>query len=213
MLLLTRPNHDQITTYCYYWSEYVVNIANKKGIKVFDLKGNKALRRNFESYIKAHNPLLIFMNGHGSTSKVCGHDNEPLLDLKNCNSCSRNAIFYVRSCDAGALLGYELIKNGAKAFIGYKNSFYHLNSKDKRTLPLTDPISKLFLEPSNLVPISILIGNSVKEAYIKSQDAMKKNFFYAISSKATQEEHDAAQFIWMNYSSQVIFGDGNARLP
>lgn len=124
----------------------------------------------------------------------------------------REKILYVRSCEAGAVLGPTSIAKGATAFIGYKRSYWLMRSKSQHTRPLTDKISKLFLEPSNLVPISLIKGHSVKESFNKSQESMRKNFSHMISSKASTAERDAAFFLWSNYSCQVMLGNGAAKI-
>ncbi len=211
-ILITRPNHDFPTTYLYFWSELVIDEAKNKGITVLDLEGKKASKQKFVSYISRNNPHLIFLNGHGSKDSVAGYDNEVLLDEDNCEALLREKIIYARSCEAGAKLGPFSIEKGAAAFIGYNKDFWLIRSKERGTKPLTDPIAKLFLEPSNLVPITLIKGNSTQEAYQKSQENMRRNFSYMISSKSSLEERDAAFFLFSNYTCQVILGDKQACL-
>ena len=211
-ILVTRPNHDFPTTYLYYWSELVIDEAKSKGFSVLDLDGNKANKQKFVSYISRNNPRLIFLNGHGSKDSVAGFDNEVLLDEANCEVLLREKIIYARSCEAGANLGPFSIEKGAAAFIGYNKDFWLIRSKERGTKPLTDPIAKLFLEPSNLVPITLIKGNSTQEAYQKSQDDMRRNFSYMISSRSSHEERDAAFFLFSNYTCQIILGDKQAKI-
>ena len=211
-ILVTRPNYDFPTTYLYYWSELVIDEAKSKGITVLDLDGKKANKQKFVSYISRNNPRLIFLNGHGSKDYVTGYDNEILLDESNCEALLRERIIYARSCEAGANLGPLSIEKGATTFIGYNRDFWLIRSKERGTKPLTDPIAKLFLEPSNLVPITLIKGNNAKEAYQKSQESMRRNFSYMISSKSSQEERDAAFFLFSNYTCQIILGDNQAKI-
>lgn len=190
----------------------MIDEAKSKGITVLDLEGKKASKQKFVSYISRNNPHLIFLNGHGSKDSVAGYDNEVLLDEDNCEALLREKIIYARSCEAGASLGPFSIEKGAVAFIGYNKDFWLIRSKERGTKPLTDPIAKLFLEPSNLVPITLIKGNSTQEAYQKSQENMRRNFSYMISSKSSLEERDAAFFLFSNYTCQVILGDKQACL-
>ena len=80
-ILITRPNHDLATTYLYWWSKKVIDKCQEKEIKYFDLKGKKASKKNFDSYLKRNNPSFIFINGHGSEEVVTGWDNEILLKV------------------------------------------------------------------------------------------------------------------------------------
>ena len=211
-VLVTRPNHDYPTTYLYHWSKLVIEAASSKGMQVLDLDGMKANKSNFRSYIDKHEPRLVFLNGHGAKNCVAGYNDEILVDIDNCESLLKEKILYVRSCEAGAQLGPASVDKGAIAFIGYKRSYWLMRSKSQHTRPLTDRISKLFLEPSNLVPISLIKGHTVKEAYNRSQESMRRNFSYMISSKASTEERDAAFFLWSNYSCQVMLGNGEAKI-
>lgn len=211
-LLLTRPDHDRGTKYLYHWSKYVIETAASKGLKVLDLERKKATRVFFNSYIKKNNPRLIFLNGHGGKDCVCGYDNEIILDKKNCKDLLKEKILYVRSCEAGSFLGPLTIQEGATAFVGYSNKYWLIRSPEKNTKPLDDKIAKLFLEPSNQVPISLIKGNTVRSSFEKSQKDMYRNFNYMISSKATTEERDAAFFLYANFSCQVMFGDVEAKI-
>lgn len=211
-ILITRPNHDFPTTYLYQWSKLVIDEAETKGLTVLDLDGKKATKRNFISYINRNKPSLIFLNGHGAKDCVAGYDNETLVDEGNCELLLKGKIIYARSCEAAASLGLVCIQKGAIAFIGYMKDFWLIRSKEQQTKPLNDPIAKLFLEPSNLIPITLIKGNSIKEAYKKSQESMRRNFSYMISSKASQEERDAAFFLYSNYSNQVIRGNDQAKI-
>lgn len=69
---------------------------------------------------------------------------------------------------------------------------------------------KKFLEPSNLVPISLIKGNSLINAFRKSQVVMRSNLRKMLSSDAPLEERYHAQFLWSNIRSQTILGDPEA---
>lgn len=211
-ILVTRPNHDYPTTYLNQWSKLVIAEAKSRGIKVLDLDGKKANRQNFVSYINKNNPHLIFLNGHGAKDCVAGYDNEILVGEDNCEVLFKEKIIYARSCEAGAKLGPLCAEKGATTFIGYSKDFWLIRSKEQQTKPLKDSVAKLFLEPSNLVPISLIKDNDTKGAYNKSQDSMRRNFHYMISSKASQEEKDAAFFLYSNYTCQIILGDKQAKI-
>lgn len=211
VILITRPNHDLVTTYISAWAKLVLIEADKSGIPKLDLAGKKANKSNFESYIKRNKPKLIFLNGHGSTDSITGFDNEILVNLKN-SSLLKDKIIYARSCDAGSRLGSKLVKDGALCFIGYKPGFVVGYSEEYWIRPLQDKLAKLFLEPSNLVPASLLKGNSTEDAYRKSQEAILRNFYFALSTKASVEEKDAAPYLWHNRKHQVLLGNSSAKL-
>jgi len=208
-ILITRPDHDLVTKYLYVWTGLFIKIAKKKGVKYFDLSGKKAIRQKFESYLKKQKPSLLFLNGHGSREVITGHDDEILIDK---DSSFRGGVTYARSCDAGQLLGRILVNSGLETFIGYKRKFILGYSPDKTTKPLQDNIAKLFLEPSNLVPSTLLKGHTSQNAYERSKQAMHKNFQKMISSVATFEERYAAKWLWSNMSCQVLLGNPHSKI-
>lgn len=208
-VLITRPNHDVETNYLCKWSERVIALARKKQYTVYDLLGQKAARKNLESYLKAQKPPFLFLNGHGNKNEIAGQDNEVLIDS---SSKFKGVIIYARSCDAGKVLGRKLVKKGATAFIGYMRKFVFSYTESKIIKPLQDNIAKLFLEPSNLVASTILKGHSASEGNERSKKAMYKNFNMMIASTASYEERYASRWLWANLRCQVLIGNGEASL-
>ena len=210
-ILITRPNYDPGTNYLFYWSKLVIDFAKKRKVKILDLLGEKANKKDFISYVRKHNPKLIFFNGHGNEESVMGQNDMVLADLKE-SPIFLGTVVYARSCEVAKKLGPQSVKNGAVAFIGYTKKFIIGYAPEKITRPLDDPVAKLFLEPSNLIPISILKGNSVGNAHLKSQKAMFKNLAFMLSSAASSLQKDAASYLWRNMKYQTVCGNGDARI-
>lgn len=208
-LLLTRPNHDNTTNYLCFWSESVIGIAESKKFNIYDLKGKKANKANFESYLKARKPDFLFLNGHGNANSMLGHNNEPILESSS-TAFVKGLIIYARSCDVGQSLGSQLISSGVKVFIGYDRNFVFGYTHSKITKPFEDPLAKLFLEPSNLVVTTLLKGNTAQESHERSKEAMWKNLRKMLSSIATDEEKRLAPYLWSNIKGQVLYGDQTA---
>ena len=78
-LLITRPNFDVTTRYLFVWAKKIIELAEKKCGKIFDLKKQRANRKEFESVMRKHEPGLAFLNGHGDERTVAGQDNEALI--------------------------------------------------------------------------------------------------------------------------------------
>ena len=211
-ILITRPNHDLINSYFFEWSEQVIDQANRHHIQVLDLAKDKATRDKFTSYIKKNNPELVFMNGHGNENCIAGDKDEVIIEGGVNEKLLSDKVVYIRSCNVAAELGEACVKNGTIAFIGYTKKYNLGYTPSSAFHPLKDTVARLFLEPSNLVPISLIKGNSVKESYRKSQSAMLKNFYFMLSTKATKEQRDAAPSLWRNRKYQVILGDDNAKI-
>ncbi len=210
-VLITRPDHDIATNYLYLWTEDIVKLSNKKG-KTLDLKGKKATLKNFKSYIEKHQPAFIFLNGHGNEQEITGYDNEVLVKMGQNEDLLKNKIVYARSCNAAKVLGEKLAKESGVTFIGYVNSFILGRVPAKVGHPLNDEVARLFIQPSNLISITIIKGHEAGEAYRKSQEAMMKNFFFMLSSRANDNQRDAAPYLWNNRKNQVLLGNQNAKI-
>ncbi|MDZ4227839.1 MAG: hypothetical protein U1E54_01195 [Candidatus Levybacteria bacterium] len=193
------------------WTEQVIEQAHKHQIKVLDLDKNNATKQKFTSYINKHKSKLVFMNGHGDENRIAGDKDEIIIESGVNEQLLEDKIVYVRSCNVAAGLGSISIKSGTIAFIGYLKRYSLGYTPSSMFNPLGDRVAKLFLEPSNLIPVSLIKGNTVREAYRKSQTAMLKNFLFMLSTKATKEQKDAAPSLWRNRKYQVILGDGNAK--
>jgi len=140
-----------------------------------------------------------------------GQNDVVLAGLKE-GSIFLGTIIYARSCEAAQKLGPQCVKDGALAFIGYTKKFTVGFTPEKVAHPLEDLVAKLFLEPSNLIPISILKKNSVEEAHLKSQKAMFKNLAFMLSSTASNLQKDAASYLWRNIKYQTVCGNKDAKL-
>lgn len=210
-ILLSRPNHDNATNYLYYWSRPVIETAKDRGASIIDLAGAKATGFQLRQRLKRIKVGVFFLNGHGLPDAVFGHDNNPLVCSTDDLTDFENSMFYVRSCNSAVILGPALVEAGAKSFIGYARKFTFGCLRAYASRPFLDPLAKLFLEPSNLIPLSMIKKNSIGESYRKSQAAMRRNLRYMLSTRATDEERYYAQFLWSNMRNQQLLGDPNAK--
>jgi len=128
----------------------------------------------------------------------------------NKKSAVAETIIYARSCDAGITLGKRLIKDRAKAFIGYNRKFILGYTPQKLTRPLSDSLAKLFLEPSNLVVTTLIKSKTAQAAQDRSKQAMWKNFRRMTANRASSQMRYTARWLWSNYKSQVLYGDAKA---
>lgn len=210
-LLVTRPNYDPTTHYCYHWSQSVIEKAKEKSYHVLDLVNEKVTKGIFESYLRKHEPDFLFLNGHGSPTVFTGQNDEHILADENSHIIPNGAIMYVRSCDVGSVLGKTLAQR-ASVFIGYSKSFgFYRDSRYMRN-PIDDPLAKFSFEPSNLVVTTLIKGKTAGEAHQRSQKMMQKTMQYLLSSKASDRERQCALLLWRNYKHQVLIGNPSARL-
>lgn len=212
VVLITRPNHDPVLNYLYYWTSSVVELAETKKYSTFDLKAERSNRELLNSYTRKHNPSFIFFNGHGNSNSILGHDNKVLVDTGKSITLLKGRIIYSRTCDSASKLGMKSTSIGTIAFIGYIRPFVFAYNRNYVSKPLNDKLAKIFLEPSNLVATTILKGHPVKEAHRRSREAMRKNLFRILSSEASLEERVLASHLWNNITNQKLIGNSGAKI-
>ncbi len=212
VIIITRPFYDAATKFLFHWCRLVIDEAKEKHFKILDLKEDKANKTVLESYIKKHNPALVFLNGHGGPNLITGQNHKVLIESGVNDHILSKKIIYARSCNIASFLGPTSIKRGARAFIGYTRKFYFAWANISTSRPLTDSMATLFLNPSNMVMVALIKGQSAQEAYDKSQKIMRENHLHMISSNASFEENQYAPFLWSNLKSQILLGDKSARI-
>lgn len=206
-LLITRPRYDLTTNYLYHWSTKVIKTAKEKGVSVLDLHDDKATKADLTDYTHKNKPSVIFLNGHGNSITITGQEGDTLISVNDQVNILKGAVVYARSCDSARRLGKWLVANGTKAFLGYRNKFIFAYTEALITTPLRDSLAKLFLEPSNLVPESLIKGNATMVSFRRSQKAMRRNLRFMLSSDSSDLEESAAPYLWSNINSQQLIGD------
>jgi len=188
----------------------VIELAQEKGIKVWNLEGERANRKEVESIIKKRKPSLVFLNGHGDDGAVAGHNNEVLIEAGDNEDILASKIVYALSCKSGKKLGPESIKKGATVYIGYDDDFVFITNPNKVSDPLSDETASLFLEASNQIIISLLKGHSAKDCHDRSKKIFARNA--AKVSTGDSKEYLLAAYLLWNAEHQVCLGDENASL-
>ncbi len=174
-LLITRPLFDHTTHYLFHWSKTIINFAKTKKNKVIDVKEDRVNKKTFDSVLRKMNPNLVLLNGHGEKDVVLGQNNEPILIAGENEDLLAGRIIYALACKSAQILGKKSIESGAIAYIGYKEDFLFYTNSSYSARPLDDPRAKMFLEPSNLISISLLKSHTTQEACEKSKSAILKN--------------------------------------
>jgi hypothetical protein len=211
-LLITLPQHDDTMEYISVFSKPIIDEAEKRLINIKKIKRKEITKGNFEKIIKSLDYRMNILNGHGSPSCIFGHDNKPILIAGDNHNLITEKITYARSCHSGSILGRISMENSKTGcFIGYNLPFMFFIDKTHQTNPSKDNTAKIFLEPSNNVPISILKGNSTSDAHENGKRQMLK----AINKLLTDSNDQSLAFaeaLWNNYIGQVIIGNKNAKL-
>jgi len=211
-LIITLPRHDDVTEYLSFFSKSVISEAEDRSVPFKKLEDGEANKKDFEKVVQKRDYKLIVFNGHGTPTSICGYGDLPIVEEKVNDKILADKITYARSCDSACSLGLSIFGDCEKGcFIGYDLPFQFYCDKTWVGNPAKDMIAPLFLEPSNAVPIFILKGKTVREAYESSRRAMLKNMKKALR-RADAESLAIAEALWNNYDGQVLIGDGSVKL-
>lgn len=211
-VIITLPKSDDVTEYLSVFSKPIIDECSKQNIKLKKLEKDKANRSDFEKLLKSIDYKMIIFNGHGSVNEILGHKNKELISAGKNDSLLTNRITYSRSCYSLQGVGNSSMKNNTDGcFIGYKIPFMFLIDLTHVTNPSKDNIAKIFFETSNLIPITIIKGNSVKEAHDNSRKSMLRAIKSAIKKK-NKDSEAIAETLWNNYLAQGLVGNFNATL-
>ena len=211
-LIITLPRHDEVTEYLSFFSKDIIDEAKNRHIPVKKLIDKDANKENFEKNVKKTDFKLFVLNGHGAPTIISGYKNKLLIGEGINEEILLERITYARSCDAGYSLGKKAMqKNKEGCFIGYKLSFQFYSDETWHGNPAKDLLAPLFLEPSNLIPISILKGKPTGEAHLSSKKAILKNI-KKVLKKSNYESLVMAEALWNNYEGLVLIGNSSAEI-
>jgi hypothetical protein len=212
-LIITCPEHDDATAYLTYFSKEIVAETITKSLKYKEVKDSKLNENEFTGILNKLDYRLIVLNGHGSFDSIFGYQDNIIIQLNKNDHLLKERIVYARSCNAGLKLGPECMKNTQDGcFIGYKLPFIFYMDSKWTTKPHNDKIAKLFLKPSNLIPISVIKGHSALEAHNKSKKKMLRIMSKLVKNKKDQETPFYLEALWNNYVGQVICGNEKVKL-
>jgi predicted metal-dependent hydrolase len=96
-------------------------------------------------------------------------------------------------------------------FIGYTAKFAVGMDTNNQASVRRDKRAKLFLEPSNVLVISLLKGNSAKESVEKAKSLMKRNIS-KLRTDTSPDAKDYVPFLFNNYLALSLFGDAQKKI-
>ncbi|MBS3089141.1 hypothetical protein J4402_05225 [Candidatus Pacearchaeota archaeon] len=211
-MIITMPRYDDVTEYFSQFSKEVIKEAEKELLPVKALVDKEATKSSFEKVANSLQYSLVVMNGHGNSKEIFGQDKEAIISEGVNEQLLVGRITYARACEAAASLGKLIISiNNEGCFIGYELPFQFYADITWAGNPMKDNTAKLFLEPSNAVPISLIKGKTAAEANENSKRAILKNM-NKILRNADKDSLAVAEALWNNYEGQVVIGNGEALL-
>lgn len=208
MITLCLPSFEPATR---YMSAFLKRYVLTKIIKNFSLRSIALYRymdRREVFSISAPNSDLIIGTGHGDQSTLTGQFLNVLWEVNKYNpeECKDKIIKFI-SCETGAKLGPDLIKNKAKAFQGYTKiySFYVDMNIKHYLFPWTDKVARKFLMPPVKGILALLNGKTNKESYDIEVQAWQKQI-------DIEEDPEFKSILEHNRNNLVMLGDEEARI-
>lgn len=211
-LIITMPRYDDVTEYFSQFSKEILKEAKGEDLPVKPLVGKEAIKSFFELVAEDFPYNLIVLNGHGTAEEVFGQDKKPLITEGVNEQLLAGRITYARACEAGASLGKSVaLLNKDGCFIGYELPFQFYGDITWAANPIKDNTARIFLGPSNAIPIALIHGKTASEAHENAKRMMLKNLNKVLRN-IDKDSLAIAEALWSNYDGQVLLGNGNASL-
>lgn len=211
-IIITMPRYDDVTEYFSQFSKEILKKAKDGGLPVKELVDKEAIRSSFEAVAKSFPYNLAVLNGHGNAKEIFGQDKSPLIAEGVNEQILAGKITYARACEAGLSLGKSIISLSEEGcFIGYELPFQFYADITWATNPLKDNTARIFLNPSNAIPLALISGKTTIEAHENAKRMTLKSINKVLRN-ADEKSLAFAEALWNNYEGQVLLGDGKASL-
>jgi hypothetical protein len=235
VIVFCEEAYELATQYGSCLIKRVAEEAKARGKTVVETDGDPTAMDNA---IAQYDPAVFYGVGHGQCCIFTAKGAVPYIEAAgySCNvhfacsyytySCTQNLRLdkfvgrhvHLMSCVTGLNLGPELVKNGARSFIGYKNLFVvGVSTSGSWPAPCTPPSPNVdvysFCDSDCEGERVIVRGGSVGEAV----NAMKKKFQEYIDKYTRGEWKDwpvaywASLYLQHNLDNLVAYGDMNFR--
>ncbi len=209
-VVISRPKFDETTNYLYTWASKIITSLKRSNFGVIDLKDKKANKKNIENAPIKKNPSLVIFSGHGSPTKICGHNNEVLINHEN-KKHLKSKIVYSISCSSARELGKKVADENT-SFAGYEEEFIFLIDKNKACTPEKDEIAKPFMDCSNQFSISLLKGKTTGEAYEDTKRKYNGWICYFAAKEYLPEVSSIISCLIWNRDSFILHGNKEKRI-
>jgi len=197
-LFITRTDSDPGNACLFAYSKEIIDHAEELGWDVQKAENEKDTRQNVLSRLASKYHLIVF-NGHGTREEVTGHEGKMIVNVGDAPLLS-DSVTYIRACSCLDGLGKEAVRKGAKAVVGYREEFWISHFNEYAATPRKDPSSRAVMEVSNLIPLKLLKGSTVKETIDAAKNKansmiynmLVKNDFYDSATLQTLLHNDEA---------------------
>ncbi len=209
IILVSNASHDIPTEYLDSWFSKIIELVKKQeNTRLFELRKEKANKKDLMDLIEKENPHLVIFNGHGNDELITGFNQDILIQCGDNESILGGRIVHSMACESAKSLGQKCIKIGTRSFIGYMEKFnlVHLGKKSTQE-QIEDPIARFFLEPAYEAIVALIEGKTSGEAYTQSQNLYRDTLTILLTSNNTDYNTTIASRLYHNFKHQVCLGD------
>lgn len=128
---------------------------------------------------------------HGDEENLLQSGTTPFISISGDLSQFKNSFFYTFACEAGKILGKELVKTGCKCFIGYNKETNIWNTYQRPFIDTATSGLKLFYE-----------GENTKKVFSKMINLYNKEI-----DKLYKSDFVIASILMENRDALIMYGD------
>lgn len=207
-VLFSRADFEDATKSSGLMLAPAINYFTSKGLRVDDLDGSRATKANVDASISSEKPAAIISNGHGDDTRHTLFNYEVVYETCSCDELNGVEIVYLFSCLNGRSLVPDAVEKGARAVIGYNQTFGWVQTG---TNPLTDTHASGTAEAVQALAKAIADGKTAQECVQASTTVWDQQI---AKWQMSSDSYAAEVLKWMlsNRNAQVLAGDPNARL-
>jgi hypothetical protein len=203
---VTRPDFDQ-ATYCGALAlAHAVDYMRARGFSVDDLFDGDATRYLVLESLRRSDPILFVGCGHGDSGTFTGQNREFIFWTCDCREVAGRVI-YLLSCLTANVLGPDMVRKGARCYIGYRVEFTWVQERVQD--PLADRYGRAFFEPVLELIYRLADGRTAADAFRASVDRWNYWIDYWTRSGDVAAPLMVA-FLLHDRDGQVLLGDGSA---
>ena len=195
-ILVSCPEIDNITRYLRIWTKDLIKRHELKHDFLLLEKG-KATKKRFCGMLKKLTPDVVLINGHGNYNRVCGHNNEVLLDERNVYLLDGKMV-HALSCRSARVLGKIAVENRAKGYVGYMENWTLIMRRGMLSNPLHDTTAELFMRPAFKVQEALIDGRKASEAVEIGREEYKKSIKKAFRGSVQSDWEQCAPYLFAN---------------
>ena len=164
------------------------------------------LARRLPFQLSAPQSDIIIGAGHGSQTSFTGQNETVILEVGRYNPREvRGKVIKLLSCQTGVVLGPDLIKNGAEAFLGYVDDYVWVTDADLASTPWADDLAGACLLPVIDGLNTLLDGKTAEESLDVELQGYLKN-------AAAEEDDLIKSCLEFNHDNAVLLGNTTARV-